>query len=628
MSAQEPNHVISISVKKFPQNLLIPNVENPISLEIINQSNKDEHFKFVFEGENLEIDVSPSEFKDEVKFAPSEAKTINLMLTPVRDGFGKLTINAYWMKLVEYIVKVQRIREIVSTSKINSILKNKQFLQPTKSDKFNITDYIISSSKSDIKKIEKQLKELNNISTEPQTEDPSQDSKLLKPNAEIARREIVDKLKLLAKSYISIGEFEKALDTALQITDEKEKIELYYALIRANAPKNLDGSLQTVKNLKNLNKKNQMIKNIAHDYVDVNSDEIPKILSLIEEATVREKILLDILYGSLEKEASIALKLVEQIEDEIIKIKVLFNIIKNFHEENKDDLILPILKQIDQIILNSEKITLSERKYNNPAYEYFKETICILAELDCPETADKIIGELSSEELRENIAKDLFNEIYEMVDGKKTKIEPIGQFSQFYVLNTYTSNVSNEIQNFSLIGGNVSNNVLAGNFNFNIALISLFSFNFSIFPLIDRVYSELAYNSDKSIAYYIFPSISDHDEEEVRIIQHTLKRFIQPERITNQVRIFNLDFIQYLGKPTVILSSISEEMNTIKSKIVSNLKDSVNVIIDDDLFKGGKTVDNLTSIFYGNQFKIVNLVLSYEFINNFNLFKNLIQSLT
>jgi len=628
MSAQEPNHVISISVKKFPQNLLIPNVENPISLEIINQSNKDEHFKFVFEGENLEIDVSPSEFKDEVKFAPSEAKTINLMLTPVRDGFGKLTINAYWMKLVEYIVKVQRIREIVSTSKINSILKNKQFLQPTKSDKFNITDYIISSSKSDIKKIEKQLKELNNISTEPQTEDPSLDSKLLKPNAEIARREIVDKLKLLAKSYISIGEFEKALDTALQITDEKEKIELYYALIRANAPKNLDGSLQTVKNLKNLNKKNQMIKNIAHDYVDVNSDEIPKILSLIEEATVREKILLDILYGSLEKEASIALKLVEQIEDEIIKIKVLFNIIKNFHEENKDDLILPILKQIDQIILNSEKITLSERKYNNPAYEYFKETICILAELDCPETADKIIGELSSEELRENIAKDLFNEIYEMVDGKKTKIEPIGQFSQFYVLNTYTSNVSNEIQNFSLIGGNVSNNVLAGNFNFNIALISLFSFNFSIFPLIDRVYSELAYNSDKSIAYYIFPSISDHDEEEVRIIQHTLKRFIQPERITNQVRIFNLDFIQYLGKPTVILSSISEEMNTIKSKIVSNLKDSVNVIIDDDLFKGGKTVDNLTSIFYGNQFKIVNLVLSYEFINNFNLFKNLIQSLT
>ncbi|MHA1459078.1 MAG: hypothetical protein ACTSQR_05370, partial [Promethearchaeota archaeon] len=127
MSTQEPNQVISISVKKFPQNLLIPNAENLISLEISNLSNKDEHFKFVFEGENLEIDVKPVEYKDEVKFAPNETKTINLMLTPVKDGFGKLTINAYWMKLVEYTDKVQHIRKTISASKINSILKNKQF---------------------------------------------------------------------------------------------------------------------------------------------------------------------------------------------------------------------------------------------------------------------------------------------------------------------------------------------------------------------------------------------------------------------------------------------------------------------------------------------------------------------
>jgi len=628
MSTQEPNHIISISVKKFPQNLLLPDVENPISLEIINQSNKDEHFKFVFEGENLEIDVKPSEFKEEVKFAPSEAKTINLMLTPARDGFGKLTINAYWMKLVEYVEKAQHIRKTISTSKINSILKNKQFLQAIESDIFNINDYISPSNKNNTKNVENQLKELIKIAVEQQPNDSSSSSGLLKPNAQVVRGKIDDKLKMLAKSYISNGEFVKALETALKISVEKERIELHDALIRANTSRNLDESLKIIENLKDLKKKNQIIKNIAFDHINVNPDEIPKILSLIEETTVREKILLDILYSALKKETSIALKLVEQIEDEVLKIKVLFNIIKKIHEEKKDDLILAILKQIDQIILNSDKITLSERKYNNPAYEYFKETICLLAELDCPETADKLIGDISSNGLREKIAKDLFNELYEMVEEKKSKVEPIGQFSQFYVLNTYISKISNEIETFSLVGGNVSNNALAGNFNFKIALISLFSYDFSIFPLIDRVYSELAYNSDKSIAYYIYPSISDHDEEEVRIIQHTLKRFVQPERITNQVRIFNLDFIPYLGKPTVILSSISEDLNAIKSKIISNLKDTVNVIIDDDLFKGGKTVDTLTSIFYGNHFKIVNLVLSYEFINDYNIFKNLIQSLT
>ena len=628
MPPPEPNQVISISVKKFPQNLLIPNAENPISLEIINLSNKEELFKFGFEGENLGIEVKPSEFKNEVKFAPSETKTINLMLTPVRDGFGKLTINAYWMKLVEYTEKVQHIRKTISASKINSILKNKQFLQNGETDVFNIKDFILPSSKNDTKKIEKQLKELIKIAVEQQPEAKTSNNKPLKPNAHVDRGKIDDKLKMLAKSYFSDGEFEKALKTALQISKEKEKIELHNTLIRANASKNLDESLKTAKDIKDLNKKNQLMKNIAFDYINVNPDEIPKILSLIEEKTVKETFLLEILFKSLKKETSIALKLVDHIKDEIIRIKVLFNIIKKFHEENKDDLILPILKQIDQIILHSEKMTVSEHKYNNPAYEFFKETICILAELDCPETADKIIGEISSEELRETIAKDLFYEIYEMVEEKKTKVEPIGQFSQFYSLNTYTSKLSNEIETFSLIGGNVSNNVLVGNFDFKIALISLFSYDFSIFPIIDRVYSELAHNSDKSIAYYIYPSISDHNEEEVRIIQRTLKRFVQPERITNQVKIFNLDFISYLGKPTVILSSISEDLNHIKSKIMSNLKDSVNVIIDDDIFKGGKTVDNLTSIFYGNQFKIVNLVLSYEFINDYNIFKNLIQSLT
>ncbi|GAH81637.1 unnamed protein product, partial [marine sediment metagenome] len=84
---------------------------------------------------------------------------INLMVTPVRDGFGKLTINAYWMKLVEYTDKVQHIRKTISASKINSILKNKQFLQNGETDVFNINDFILPSSKNDTKKIEKEFKE-------------------------------------------------------------------------------------------------------------------------------------------------------------------------------------------------------------------------------------------------------------------------------------------------------------------------------------------------------------------------------------------------------------------------------------------------------------------------------------
>ncbi|MHA2287586.1 MAG: hypothetical protein ACXABG_02245, partial [Promethearchaeota archaeon] len=160
-----------------------------------------------------------------------------------------------------------------------------------------------------------------------------------------------------------------------------------------------------------------------------------------------------------------------------------------------------------------------------------------------------------------------------------------------------------------------------------VALVSLFSYDFSIFPIIDRAFSEINYNSKKSISYYIYPSISEHNQEELQIIQSTLKRFFQPGNIKNQVSIFNLDFIPFLGKPTIILSSMNDGLSSIKAKIVKMLGDRVDIIIDDDLFKGGKTVESLNSVFYSNNFNIVNLVLSYEFINDYEIFKMFVQSL-
>ena len=618
MSNADPNHVISISVVKFPQNLIIPTGDNSVSFQVINQSNKDEHFKFVFNGENFEIDVKPTEFMDEILFKSGETKNIDLKLKPTQDGFGKLTVNAYWMKLVEYKEKVQKIRDKIQSSKISQILRNKQFLQSVKSDSFNPKDFIIPTSKNGVKKIEKQIKESSTSSTELQINSQSS----IVPKGEIE----ADK-KLLAKSYLSTGEFYKALESSLQLINEEEKIKLYYNLIRANATLNLESTLQAIKNLNDINQKNLITKNIALDYVDSDPEQVSKILSLIKEDSTKENAILEVISKSLEKSTELALKFSEFIKDEIIKIKVLFNIIKNLHENKNPELIQPIINQINQIILKSDRINLSDQNYRNPAYEYFKDTIRILAELDCPEAADKIIKGLSLEELKQTVAKDVFNDIYKMVEEIHTKVEPIGEFSQFFLLNTYTSPITKEVSEFSRIGGNASSNILMGNSNFNIALISLFSFDFSIFPIIDRAYSEMNHNSNKSIAYYIYPSISDHNQEELKTIQTTLKKFFHPESIKNRVTVFNLDFIPYLGKPTAILSSISDDLSSIKSKIVKTLGDRVNVIIDDDFFKGGKTVESLNSIFYSSNFKIVNLILSYEFINDYDIFKTFVQSL-
>ena len=92
--------------------------------------------------------------------------------------------------------------------------------------------------------------------------------------------------------------------------------------------------------------------------------------------------------------------------------------------------------------------------------------------------------------------------------------------------------------------------------------------------------------------------------------------------------VFNLDFIPYLEKPTIILSSDQGVADNLKAKISPVLKDSVNIIIDDDLFSGGSSLDNLSEVFPSNKCKVVNLVLSYEFINNYDVLRAFIHAIT
>ena len=139
----------------------------------------------------------------------------------------------------------------------------------------------------------------------------------------------------------------------------------------------------------------------------------------------------------------------------------------------------------------------------------------------------------------------------------------------------------------------------------------------------EGVYTDL----NKEIAYYIYPSINNHDEKELAAINSTLRQFFNVQNATNQLIVYNLDFIPYLGKPTIILSSEHDIYDHLQAKIKNALGESANMYIDDSLFKGGTTVDNLKQVFTPDKCKIVNLLLSYEFINDYDVFKTFIQSL-
>ena len=610
----DSDNPISLTVTKFPHNLIIPNIINTVSMQIKNNLNQESEYKFAFEGENLKVDLKSSEFSSKVKFGPNETKSVNIYISPLSDGIGKLIINAYWLKLVEQKVKVQKLRETVSSKNIKKILGNKQVL-PSISTDFDAEKFFNSAQKSDIKKLEKDIKSLRNGSKE-----SGEDSESNKDQGNT----LDDTLKELAKSYISIREFYKALETALEISDKKEQLSLYYNLIRAYSIINFEESLQVVAELQDKNMRDNLIKDLAIDFALVDLQKIESILNLVEDNAFKLKVVIDVIGKIAPKNVHMALKLFNYISDDILKLRILFNFIQILHENQKKEEIPEIVTLIIQLVLGNSNLALIEGSSQDIAYNYLKEAIYVLAEVESPELADCTIKNITKKDIRDKLEKGLFDDLYVMVEEIRTKIEPTLIFSQYYSLNVYASKISSELQDFASLGGNVSNNILTGNFDFNFALISLFSLNFSIFPFIDRIYSELNHHNKQSFAYYIYPTINNHDEEEQRVMQRTLTQFFPSSKFPSLLTIFNLDFIPYLGQPTIILSGESDK---IKLKIQGKLSNKANILIDQEMFEGGKSTEFLKEIFQSSNIQVINLVLSYEFINDYNIFKEFIESL-
>ncbi|MFX1589441.1 MAG: hypothetical protein ACFFC1_14910, partial [Promethearchaeota archaeon] len=336
MSVTPNGNAISLKVIQFPQHLLIPSAENIVSFQTTSLSNNEENFRFAFKGEDLNIDIKQEEFKKEIKFGPNETKEITLRLTPTSDGFGKLIIDIYWLKIVKYTVKIQKVRTTVPKSKIKKILGKKKFLKYEKKDVFDHNEYLISLKKSDIKALENELKSI-------------------KENLEkFQATEINNKIKTIAKAYLSNDDLYKALETALQISNQAEQLDFYYNLLRAYSTINLEKTIQIINGLTDLQRKNEIITKIALDYADIDPVQINSIISIIQDPSSKDQVLVDLISKFLTINTDTALRFSNLVQDEVIKVKILFNIIKKLQETNNKEQILQIIHQINQIILNSQ----------------------------------------------------------------------------------------------------------------------------------------------------------------------------------------------------------------------------------------------------------------------------------
>jgi len=631
----DPTKAIHIKFTNFPQNLLVSSLENVLRFQATNYFNNDEKFKFDFEGESLNIEF-PDELESEIKFSAGETKEFNLKLTPKVDGFGKLSIIIYWLKVIQYTVKVKKVRDSVPQSRINEILdkyimKSSEFI-----DTFNPKDFIDSTSKIKqlVKQLESRRKKYNEYPLLRKAWEEKQAQGTVDPGPEplleVSLKDIDKEIQQLAKTYLADKNLIKALELALEISDEVKRIDFYYNLIRAYATLDFEGTIQILRTLDANEKKYELIKKIAMDQLKIDPEQSPRVAFLIDAPSVKKGLITEIILKTIKLNPEIAIKISQLIDDELLRVKILLNIVKEFHNRDNKSEIIRLINQIIKVMESSSKLAFSEKKFKNLAYSYYSDLMYLLAETDSPKAVDKIILDFSLRKLKDKIAEDLFDEIYKMVDEIRTKFEPVLVFSQYYLFNILATNINESIKNFSLNGGNISSNILMKDVNFSVILLSLFSYDFTIFPIIDRVYSDLKFNLQKSIGYYIYPSKENHNESELITINNTLSQFISSNLANNpnNVLIFNLDFIPYLGKPTIITALESQLFEDFHSKIKKTLGDAVNIINDDSLFKGGKVLDNLNQIISSNNCKITNLVLSYEFINDYNIFKKFLLSLS
>ncbi len=496
----DPNQAISFAITKFPNSLIIPSDENLFSFRITNNQSDLGTLKFSIAGENLKIAI-PEEFESEIKLQPSESKNYDLKIEPVVDGFGKLIINAYWMKIVKVVVKVQKLRDKVAKSKLKEIFKSYSESKTKTGDIFNAKSFIESISEKDLLIFQQQFEQKKNKYKSFQLLKQSQINQaappLSEPIQEISLKEIEKDLKKLAKGFLYNKNLTRALQLSLELSDESDKLEFYRNLIRAYATIDLNGTLQDVMGISDNSLKQAIITQIATDRVAIDAEQASRVAMLIEDIAVKEKLILNIVRITIEQNPALALKLSYLLEESMLKVEIMFNIAKKIHEQNNREELISIINQIITLLLNYKKNNFEENNYKNNACEGLVNAICVLAEIDSPKSAEAVIENLSSQQLKEKVALELFNILYVMVDEVKEKLEPTLLFSQYYLFNTLISNVNDTIKDFSLIGGNVSNNILLSDFNFNVILLSLFNYDFSVFPVIDRVYADLRYNYQK-----------------------------------------------------------------------------------------------------------------------------------
>lgn len=134
----------------------------------------------------------------------------------------------------------------------------------------------------------------------------------------------------------------------------------------------------------------------------------------------------------------------------------------------------------------------------------------------------------------------------------------------------------------------------------------------------------------EKFCYYLSYPLSKHfTEKEIPIIQEAIQTFILPQSSSSHsFLIVNLDIIPELEKPSIIIGyEKSGTYEPIKSLLQDIFGNSIDIFVDDCIFSGGLLYNYLVNWAGPSKARVLNMVLSNNFIENIDMFQNLLESL-
>ena len=131
------------------------------------------------------------------------------------------------------------------------------------------------------------------------------------------------------------------------------------------------------------------------------------------------------------------------------------------------------------------------------------------------------------------------------------------------------------------------------------------------------------------VSYYISYPLSKNIQQEIQILQEAIQTFILPYSTSSKsMLLLNLDIIPELEKPSIIIGYEKTGIyETVKNHLTDVFKDTIDIYFDDCIFSGGLLYDYLVNWTGSSQIRVLNIILSNNFITNRELFQNFIKSL-